>query len=417
MIEITREMHPQQQDDDTNRYGCVLCSHPTYVSAHGVGMVEIRRGRGVSQMWRSEDNARTWTLADGIATEEARSDGTYAEWTLGPFFQDPARDALIRFQWSSLYQEPPSTLEGYHDLVRAHIPDSYRAFYRISRDGGRTWDGLRQLVEFGPEFDGDHWARGVRFLQGAAVLGAVPPFHTLPDGRLMLPCQIRSTEEQNQYGAIQAGRFLGSWRADGSDVEWRSGGRVYGGGCEQTVTPLRDGRLLNVLRVQGQIEPYPFSPWQRPYSVSEDCGETWSVPEPLSWDDGGGLTTPRAWSQLIRAERNGRLYWIANILPSLAESEPIRRRWPGRADPRYPLHIAELDEQTMRLRRQTLTVIEDRAPGETEYVRFSNFYAYNDRETGDVVLLMMKSYHEDEPNLARAPHPAYRYRIRVPAGP
>jgi hypothetical protein len=413
MITIQREPHPVEQDEALKRFECTFCSYPIYTSNHGLAMLEIRRGKGTSEMWRSEDNGRTWARTDAIPAEEDRGDGTFAQWTLGPFVHDTRRDVLLRFEWHRLFREPPGGLRGYHDFLRANIPHSYRAWYRVSRDGGRTWGERIPLIEDGDEFDAVHWARGVTFLEGAAVVAEVPPYLTLPDGRLMLPFHGYSSLERETLGTIQAGRFFGAWDERGERLRWRTGGFVPGGGCEQTIVELRDGRLWNILRAQGQIEPYPFANWQRPWSVSADRGETWSQPRPLEWDDGGGLTTPRAWSQLVRSEHNGRLYWIANILPALEDSADIRRQWPGRADPRYPLRIAEVDEDRLVLKRDTLTVIEDRAPGETPFVRFSNFYVYNDRESGEIVLLMMKSYHEDQPNLGRMPHPAYRYRIRV----
>ena len=68
----------------------------------------------------------------------------------------------------------------------------------------------------------------------------------------------------------------------------------------------------------------------------------------------------------------------------------------------------------MTLKRNTLTVIEDRMPGETQWVRFSNFFAYNDRETGNIVMLMQKSYCELQENLEQQPHPNCRYQISLP---
>lgn len=378
-------------------------------------MVEIRRGRGASEMWRSDDNGCTWTLADSLPSEEALPGGTFLEWILGPFALDQHRDVLIRFESRREFTQPPGQLKGYYDSVAASIPNSYLVYYRCSYDRAQTWGPRRQVIEDDGEYNENHWARGVSLYEGAAVLGEIPPYQTLDDGRLMIPYQGRSALDQDRLGTIQAGRFYAAWDASGQALRWSSGGFVHGGGCEQTTERLRDGRLLTILRAQGQIEPYLFSPWQRPYALSDDDGQSWSIPEPLTWDDGAGLTSPRAWSQLIRSQANGRLYWIATILPALEDAGHIRERWPSRADPRYPLQIAEVDEQTIALRRDTLTIIEDRAPEETPFVRFSNFFAYNERETDDLVLLMMKSYHEDQPDLDHMPHPAYRYRIPGPA--
>jgi hypothetical protein len=240
--------------------------------------------------------------------------------------------------------------------------------------------------------------------------------YVVKDGSLMLPIQGRSRVQADTDGTIQAGRFFGEWDESAQDYRWKSeGGYVPGGGCEQTIERLKDGRLLNILRVQGEIEPYYFDTRYRPYSISEDEGKTWSQPVPLMWDDGAHIVSPRSWSQLIRAV-NGKLYWIANILPDLDQLEPgvlQRLAETGRADPRFPIVMAEVDENTLCLKRKTATTLVDREPGETPFVRFSNFFCYQDRLTGEIVMLMMKSYHENQPDLDNMPHPAWRFRIAL----
>lgn len=412
MITVQRELHPRIQNEADHAFNCTWCSHPTYVSVRGVAMSEVRQSADGQQLWRSEDNGRTWNLRETLRREQRMPDGSWAQWHLGPFFLDPDHDLLVRFESFSLFTRQPSLNEGYHDFVATFIDHSYRVFYRISRDAGLTWGKRKQLIEDAPEYDEQHWAWGVTIREGAAVLGAIPPFPKLADGRIMLPMQRRSPFEQDRFGTIQASCFFGRWTDDLSDIRWTTGGTVHGGGCEQTIAALRDGRLLNIMRVQGQITPYLFDVWRRPYALSENGGETWSIPQPLDYDDGTQFTTPRAWSQLIRSTADGNLYWIANILPALDEAADLRAKWPSRADPRYPLQIARINEETLTLERDSVTTIVEREPGETEYVRFSNFYCYNDRETDEIVLIMVKSYHEDQPDQRNMPHPAWRFRIK-----
>lgn len=413
MITWQRELHPEQQTDAENAFGCVSCSHPTYARATGLDMLEIRRHASGPQLWHSPDNGRSWTLRDSLPGEQEVSGGRWCQWDMGPLLLDRSADRLIRFEWYRQFSAQPSTLQGYYDFVRVNLPNTYRVFYRISSDGGRSWTPRRQLIEDGDSFDADHWAEGVCFGEGAAVLGEVPPYPILSDGRLMIPTQRRSPANNDTLGTIQAARFWAEWTTDGTDLRWTTGNAVPGGGCEQTIARLRDGRLLDILRVQGQISPYPFDLWLRPFSISDDDGQTWSQPRPLTYDDGTTFSSPRAWSQLIRSTADGNLYWIANLLPPPEQAADLRTAWPGRADPRYPLQIARIDEDSLTVVRDSATVLADREEGESKYVRFSNFYAYNDRETHEIVLLMMKSYHEDQPDLAHSPHPAWRYRIRV----
>jgi hypothetical protein len=412
VITWTRDLHPAEQSDRENAFGCICCSYPTYARTEGLAMLEVRRHSSGPQLWHSPDNGRTWTMIDSLPAEERMPDGNWAEWHLGPLYLDPVEDRLVRFEWYSQFSAQPSTMQGYYDFVKALLPNTYRIFYRVSTDGGHTWTPRQQVIEDGDEFDTDHWAAGVTFGEGAAVFGEIPPYHKLADGRIMIPVQRRTPVDNETYGTIQAARLWARWQSETS-LSWETGSAVPGGGCEQTIARLRDGRFLNILRMQGQISPYPVDLWLRPFSLSDDDGKTWSRPEPLCYDDGTSFTTPRAWSQLIRSTADGNLYWIANLLPSLEESRDLGAKWPGRADPRYPLQIARIDEDTLTVVRDSVTVLADREEGESKYVRFSNFYVYNDRETDEIVLLMMKSYHEDQPDLANSPHPAWRYRIRA----
>ncbi len=415
MISVTRELYPADQDESVNVCQCANSAYPIYAAAEGAAMLEVRRSAHTSQMWRSEDNGASWTLADEIPIESREPGGAYAETMFGPLYRDPDNGRLIRFLQSRLYTVPRRERPTYFESSATFIPNSQRVYYQISHDAGRSWSERRPLIESGEEFDETHWARDVTFGEGGAVLGEPPPFHKRRDGRIVFPCQVRTRRECERFGEIQAGRFYAEWTEDGTDLRWTSGGRAPGGGCEQTIARLKDGRLLNIMRAQGLVKPYFFDLWLRPCTVSEDDGDTWATPQPLAFDDGERPTSPRAWSVLIRAEKNGRLYWIANILPDFGgpEAAAIQQQFPGRADPRYPLAIVEVDENALTLKRETLTIIQDREPGMPRWVRFSNFHVYNDRLTGELVLLMLVSYCEHQEDRAQRPWPSYRYRIAL----
>jgi hypothetical protein len=104
---------------------------------------------------------------------------------------------------------------------------------------------------------------------------------------------------------------------------------------------------------------------------------------------------------------SGTLYWIANIT-----SEP-----PDGNRPRYPLVIAEVDEAIPAIRRGTVTVIDDRRPGEGKMLALSNFSVFENRETHRLELSMSRySASVDDPE--KDPEgmydaDCYRYVIEV----
>ena len=83
-------------------------------------------------------------------------------------------------------------------------------------------------------------------------------------------------------------------------------------------------------------------------------------------------------SSFIRSSRTGKVYWVGNI----------SRFLPRGNHPRYPLIIAELDEEMLGLRRETVTIIDDREPDDPADVQFSNFGVVEDPPTGHIVLHM-----------------------------
>ena len=59
--------------------------------------------------------------------------------------------------------------------------------------------------------------------------------------------------------------------------------------------------------------------------------------------------------------------------------------------PRYPLYIAEVDEEIPALRRDTLTIIDDCDPQrDTPLLQLSNFSAFENRETQDIELYLTR---------------------------
>lgn len=393
-----------------------------YASVQGQEMLRAVAGR----VYRSPDHGQSWTEAEVIPGNESLGQGLYRSTSIACFYLDPDNGLLVRFLDEVLAK---SGEFAYGDAT-GYGPHTMRIFYQISRDGGHSWEPRQQLVENGRRYNERHWGRDVWYKRSSLCVEGQTP-HKLKDGTMVLPAYLWPTHEymderfEKQHWPaelrkdapyfIESRCLLLRWKSDLSGLEFASGGPViapggytFAGTCgsdEPAIAYLDDHRWLAVVRTgTGHVDDFRQRsiPMLRACALTEDGGLTWKLGEPLRFDDGGTVYSPCAWSQFIRSSKTGKWYWIGNIL-----GEPTY----GNCDPRYPLQIVELNGKTLRLKRSTVTVIEDKAPEDDKWVRFSNFRTYEERGTGDLILLMTKSYCEFAP--AGLPTPAYRYRIRM----
>jgi len=70
------------------------------------------------------------------------------------------------------------------------------------------------------------------------------------------------------------------------------------------------------------------------------------------------------------------LLWIGNITD----------KNPDNNSPRYPLVAGFVDLNTGLLKRDSLQIITDRQPGESEKVQLSNFFVREDRKSGEIIV-------------------------------
>jgi hypothetical protein len=397
-----------------------------YAAPEGVDMV---RGVSAAQvlMLRSRDHGKTWGEPEAIRADEPVAAGLSRGISIACFYLDPDNGLLARF----LTEVISKGSEIAYGNTSGYGPHTARLFYQISRDRGRTWEPRRQLIETGAGYDAVHWARDVWYGRSSLCVEGQTP-HKLRDGAIVVPAYLWPTDE------YLAARFEGQkwptelrgdapyfvegrclilrWKPDLSGFDFSSGGPMIADGgytsagtCgsdEPAVAYLDDRRWLAVVRTStSHVDTFRKRniALLRQRLLTADGGATWSKSDPLRFDDGGTVNSPAAYSQFIRSSRTGKWYWIGNIIP-----QPHY----GNCDPRYPLQIVELDANTLRLKRDTVTVIQDREPNDDQWVRFSNFRVYDERGSGDLIVLMAKSYCE----LARPglPTPAYRYRIKLP---
>jgi hypothetical protein len=156
---------------------------------------------------------------------------------------------------------------------------------------------------------------------------------------------------------------------------------------EPAVLELRDGRVLAIMR--GDNGDSPSMPGFKWISVSDDAGITWSPPQPLRYDDDGLVESSSSGSSLFRCERTGRAFWIGNVC------KPGQRA--NGNQPRTVLSIFELDEDSLSLRRRGERIIDQQGPDDPTDLQLSNFKCYQDRHSGELILLMTRFSQTEHP--------------------
>jgi hypothetical protein len=375
--------------------GLELISRHTYMTRSDTSDRAFRRF--------SSDNGRTWSEADETFTVEQRAGGTFRRGVTSGIV-DPTTGALIEFRIEGLFEkdQPLERLRG------------WTITYALSRDGGRTWATEEPVIHRGAEFSAEHPLPGVWRGKNCAYIGdrASAPL-ALNDGTLLLPIQIVPLGADGKlfnpgggYTYTAAAVLRGTWRADKS-LDWEMSSVVQGdparstrGMIEPTIAELADKRLVMVMRGSNDRKPQLLAgKW---VSFSRDAGRTWSVPQLWTYADGTVFHSPSACSQLV-PHSSGRVFWLGNITPQNPEGNR----------PRYPMVIGEVDRRSGLLRRDTVTVIDDRRPEDGELLSLSNFFAREDRETHELVLHLSRQGAKSTARKADFSADAFLYRIKV----
>jgi|AP95_1055475.scaffolds.fasta_scaffold15897_2 hypothetical protein len=334
----------------------------------------------------STDNGRTWSEPEFHEAEISGPDGILRR-SPAVAVLDPHTDRFVWFLTEGLF-DGDDPLQG---MLR------YQLRYRVSSDGGHTWETDKLMVQEGEEFDENHPFPDVWIGRNSMMFGdqtCVPI--VLPDGALLVPTQMTPLGPDGTYHNPGGGYtyhdtavISGTWRDD-AVIAWKVAGVVQGdperttrGLIEPTIGELDGGRVLVVMR--GSNDASHHLPGYRWYSIWDPQRDTWSPPQPWTYTDGGPFHSPSSCSQLL-THSSGRLLWIGNI-----SGENPRGN-----GPRYPLVVAEVDTGTGLVIRDSVTTVDDRGSGESERLTLSNFHALEDRETGEVMVTLPR-YFADVP--------------------
>lgn len=234
-------------------------------------------------------------------------------------------------------------------------------------------------------------------------------------GRVIVPGFSARVNDQDEFvnhpvsrtNIYDAFMILGDYAAGGtivwtlSDPIQADDARSTRGFSESAIVQLKDGRIATLCR--GSNARAPELPGYKWLAFSEDDGSTWSKPKPMTCDDGSEIQSSATGSALFRSIKDDQLYFIGNLC---ADGKPANGNWP-----RSPLHIAAIDESNMGIKRETITIIDQRDEDDTDRTQISNFRYYQDRETGDIVIFATRFGENSTKEWKRADH--YRYRVAI----
>ncbi len=419
-IGIEKTLH--QKDAFVQSVHYISTRNPTLLQTITIGDRVTVGSYGKTAIWVSEDNGKAWTDKGEWNSLVEQVDERTIRRGAPCYYLDAEHGILIEFY--GMYEEGPAGFYTDFGPDQEGAPlqaRTGRLFYRFSRDEGKTWGPVKQLIQKGDEYDEVHWGDGMYYGRNSAYSIFTPI--KLRDGAIILQLCFNVLNENGKlikwpdrfsttnWPIINAASLRGTWRDDLSDIDWEMSNHISipqymsRSLTEPEIAELENGNLMVIMR--GNNSGWQALPGVKFFSISRDGGRTWGPAAPLTYPDASFVNSPGSYPNLFRSSKNGRVYIIANILP-----EPCRH-----CDPRYPLKIAEIDQDYFWVLPETETVIQDREQRHGKCIRFSNWRRFEDRETGNPVIFMTEARVDaiiPDPEEQPIVPDSYRYEMILP---
>ncbi len=345
-----------------------------------------------TKIFRSDDDGKTWQKVEDFPFVK-NIHGRLRMTCFSPnWLYHPVTGRIVRIYLSFM---------GFKGVLpwdeESISPNTQQLWIEYSDDGGDTWSVPEPFVATGKEYNHKHWGPGLFFgVNGAHIEGVN---------------QVALSGNSFILASPLAGKdavLRGSWLDDGG-ITWTflpHNNLIFpdrvSDDAEPSIARLQDGRIMMTHRVRFKDDAECLA--GKYFSLSDDQGKNWSRPEPMQWDDGTLVYGPACLTNIFRARKTGKLYIISNFT-----EHPT-----GTCDPRHVLQIGVINEDTLKIERESLTTIEERKPEQPENIRFSNFRWYESRSTGNIILYMTAcpgdvGRYED----CGVPPHSYRYEITL----
>ena len=372
---------------------------------------EVDYNRGLSSR-TSRDKGKTWSEWETHYEDQEDSrhgavanspEGDELVGTCVPTLFDPKTGCTVGVGGKHYYLKGHSV--GYFDWWEKG-EDNWRphAYYAMRRPDGTEVTRLLELEEGGADFDPAN-PRNPAFIDKNRGYASDPK--RLSDGRIVffhLPsmricCNLAGVDVNTFFPScpdMQQGLLLGHlhWNEETKDYDVTYSNPIMlsdlqssRGIMEPQIEELQDGRLLLVVRGSNdQIDVWntrisASAPGFKWYTISEDGGKTFPPLMPWYFDTREVLYSSASMSRFFRSSKNGKLYWIGTVV-----TEP----WKVKGNnPRWPLHICQVDDKEGCLLKETLTVVDTVREGQ-DSVELSNFTLLEDPDTKVLELRMTK---------------------------
>ncbi len=349
----------------------------------------------------SDDNGRTWGPWNLLFKEAPEQNGYVMGGGMnqegtGPY--DPASGMLVKLVFQRIFKGDPE--EALNVVWGGERRFTDHGFYQLSADNGRTWDeGHLLKYEEGPDFDPGNWGDSVYFRtnemyignilitsKGTVVISATIPVPYPDKEDMKTPVIFPNNYREGCVAGAMC--FVGKWNPEKKDYDWKTSNKIFlprkvstRGLVELNLSELKDNRLLLIMRGSNVGLDSLECPGRKWISISNDGGLTWGKIRDLRYDTGEQFYSPASYAKTLRSKATGKLYCFLNI----SKIPPVGN------GPRYPLQVAEIDENKVALKKATVTVIDDRYPPlDSASLQLSNFNLLENRETNVVELYLSR---------------------------
>jgi hypothetical protein len=250
----------------------------------------------------------------------------------------------------------------------------------------------RQLIHRGTQFDAYHPLPGVWRGRSAVMLGDKPSLPlAMRDGAILLPVQLTLPGPDGKLVNPGGGY---TWTESAVLLgKWRRGTLEWEMGGIVRGDPTRTTR--------GMVEP-TVAELRGGRLLMVLRGSNDRKPELPSYrwasfseDEGRTWTAPAPWTYT-----SGEMFFSPSACSQLLTHSSGRLYWLGNITPlnprgnrpRYPFVIGEVDRESGLLVRESIRTVDDKAPEDDAVLTLSNFYAREDRATREIVLHMTRLF-------------------------